>query len=161
MCSVPTCIAPRSATPRRSAPPCAPGTATHSPAVLRFHGRRSSTVSISPHRRTSPPTPHVTSCIANSCRSTSGANNMRLAWEWIQARRWRDSGGRHGGDADNGITHGEAGGNGDGRSRASRISAADGTRESARVTNAPETYLVDCRQHVLVAAGDTLFPFAL
>jgi alcohol dehydrogenase (cytochrome c) len=29
------------------------------------------------------------------------------------------------------------------------------------VTNAPETYLVDGRQHVLVAAGDTLYSFAL
>jgi alcohol dehydrogenase (cytochrome c) len=29
------------------------------------------------------------------------------------------------------------------------------------VTNAPETYMVDGRQHVLVAAGDTLFSFTL
>jgi len=29
------------------------------------------------------------------------------------------------------------------------------------VSNAPETYLVDGRQHVLVAAGDTMFAFAL
>jgi alcohol dehydrogenase (cytochrome c) len=30
-----------------------------------------------------------------------------------------------------------------------------------QVTNAPETYMVDGRQHVLAAAGDTLFSFAL
>jgi len=30
-----------------------------------------------------------------------------------------------------------------------------------QVTNAPETYLVDGRQHVLIAAGDALFAFAL
>jgi alcohol dehydrogenase (cytochrome c) len=30
-----------------------------------------------------------------------------------------------------------------------------------QVTNAPQTYLVDGRQHVLVAAGDTLYAFAL
>ena len=30
-----------------------------------------------------------------------------------------------------------------------------------QVTNAPETYLVDGRQHILVAAGDTLYSFAL
>ena len=30
-----------------------------------------------------------------------------------------------------------------------------------RVTNAPETFLVDGRQHVLVAAGDTLYAFTL
>jgi alcohol dehydrogenase (cytochrome c) len=30
-----------------------------------------------------------------------------------------------------------------------------------QVSNAPETYLVDGRQHVLVAAGDTLYAFAL
>ena len=30
-----------------------------------------------------------------------------------------------------------------------------------QVSNAPQTYLVDGRQHVLVAAGDTLFAFAL
>jgi alcohol dehydrogenase (cytochrome c) len=29
------------------------------------------------------------------------------------------------------------------------------------VTNAPETYMVDGRQHILVAAGDTLYSFAL
>ncbi len=29
------------------------------------------------------------------------------------------------------------------------------------VSNAPQTYLIDGRQHVLVAAGDTLFAFAL
>jgi alcohol dehydrogenase (cytochrome c) len=29
------------------------------------------------------------------------------------------------------------------------------------VTNAPETYTVNGRQHVLVAAGDTLYAFAL
>jgi alcohol dehydrogenase (cytochrome c) len=29
------------------------------------------------------------------------------------------------------------------------------------VTNAPETYMVDGRQHLLVAAGDTLFSFTL
>jgi alcohol dehydrogenase (cytochrome c) len=29
------------------------------------------------------------------------------------------------------------------------------------VTNAPQTYLVDGRQHLLVAAGDTLFAFSL
>jgi alcohol dehydrogenase (cytochrome c) len=29
------------------------------------------------------------------------------------------------------------------------------------VTNAPQTYLVDGRQHVLVAAGDRLYAFAL
>jgi len=30
-----------------------------------------------------------------------------------------------------------------------------------QVSNAPETYLVEGRQHVLVAAGDTLYAFAL
>ena len=30
-----------------------------------------------------------------------------------------------------------------------------------QVTNAPETYMVDGRQHILVAAGDTLYSFAL
>ena len=30
-----------------------------------------------------------------------------------------------------------------------------------QVTNAPETYMVDGRQYVLVAAGDTLYAFAL
>jgi len=30
-----------------------------------------------------------------------------------------------------------------------------------QVTNAPETYMVDGRQYILVAAGDTLFAFAL
>src|SRR5437867_11067404 len=30
-----------------------------------------------------------------------------------------------------------------------------------QVTNAPETYLVDGRQHVLVAAGDTLYAFTV
>ena len=30
-----------------------------------------------------------------------------------------------------------------------------------QVTNAPETYMVDGRQHILVAAGDTLYAFAL
>jgi alcohol dehydrogenase (cytochrome c) len=29
------------------------------------------------------------------------------------------------------------------------------------VSNAPQTYLVDGRQHVLVAAGDRLYSFAL
>jgi hypothetical protein len=29
------------------------------------------------------------------------------------------------------------------------------------VTNAPETFMVDGRQHVLIAAGDTLYAFAL
>ena len=29
------------------------------------------------------------------------------------------------------------------------------------ISNAPETYLVDGRQHVLVAVGDTLYAFAL
>jgi alcohol dehydrogenase (cytochrome c) len=29
------------------------------------------------------------------------------------------------------------------------------------VSNAPETYMVDGRQHVLVAAGDTLYAFTL
>ena len=43
------------------------------------------------------------------------------------------------------------------RRRASRC----GTRSSASVTNAPQTYMVDGRQYVLVAAGDTLYAFAL
>ena len=30
-----------------------------------------------------------------------------------------------------------------------------------QVTNAPETYMVDGRQHILVAAGDTLYSFTL
>ena len=30
-----------------------------------------------------------------------------------------------------------------------------------QVTNAPQSYLVDGRQHVLVAAGDALYSFAL
>ena len=30
-----------------------------------------------------------------------------------------------------------------------------------QVTNAPETYMVDGRQHILVAAGDTLYAFTL
>ena len=30
-----------------------------------------------------------------------------------------------------------------------------------QVTNAPETYMVDGRQHILIAAGDTLYAFAL
>src|SRR4029434_6543017 len=30
-----------------------------------------------------------------------------------------------------------------------------------QVSNAPETYMVDGRQYILVAAGDTLFAFAL
>ncbi len=30
-----------------------------------------------------------------------------------------------------------------------------------QVTNAPETFMIDGRQHVLVAAGDTLYAFAL
>ena len=30
-----------------------------------------------------------------------------------------------------------------------------------QVTNAPETYMVDGRQHILVAAGDTLYSFSL
>ncbi|HEV3139231.1 MAG TPA: PQQ-binding-like beta-propeller repeat protein, partial [Vicinamibacterales bacterium] len=30
-----------------------------------------------------------------------------------------------------------------------------------QVTNAPETYLIDGRQHVLVAAGDTLYSFTI
>ena len=30
-----------------------------------------------------------------------------------------------------------------------------------QVTNAPETYMVDGRQHILVAAGDMLYSFAL
>jgi alcohol dehydrogenase (cytochrome c) len=30
-----------------------------------------------------------------------------------------------------------------------------------QVTNAPETYMVDDRQHVLIAAGDMLYAFAL
>ena len=30
-----------------------------------------------------------------------------------------------------------------------------------RVTNAPETYMVDGRQHVLIASGDTLYSFTL
>jgi alcohol dehydrogenase (cytochrome c) len=31
----------------------------------------------------------------------------------------------------------------------------------AQVSNAPETYMIDGRQHVLIAAGDTLYSFAL
>ena len=42
-----------------------------------------------------------------------------------------------------------------------RTASRCGTRASAQVTNAPETYMVDGRQHVLVAAGDTLYSFAL
>ena len=30
-----------------------------------------------------------------------------------------------------------------------------------QVTNAPETYMVDGRQYILVAAGDTLYSFTL
>jgi alcohol dehydrogenase (cytochrome c) len=30
-----------------------------------------------------------------------------------------------------------------------------------QVTNAPQTYMVDGKQHVLAAAGDTLFSFTL
>ncbi len=30
-----------------------------------------------------------------------------------------------------------------------------------QVTNAPETYMIDGRQHILVAAGDTLYAFRL
>ena len=29
------------------------------------------------------------------------------------------------------------------------------------MTNAPQTYLIDGRQHVLVAVGDTVYAFAL
>ena len=31
----------------------------------------------------------------------------------------------------------------------------------AQVSNAPETYMIDGRQYVLIAAGDTLYSFAL
>ena len=41
--------------------------------------------------------------------------------------------------------------------RASR----SGTRASARSRNAPETYMLDGRQYVLVAVGDTLYAFTL
>jgi alcohol dehydrogenase (cytochrome c) len=34
-------------------------------------------------------------------------------------------------------------------------------RLAANVSNAPQTYLVGGKQHVLVAAGDTLYAFAL
>ena len=35
------------------------------------------------------------------------------------------------------------------------------SRLGANVSNAPETYLVGGKQHVLVAAGDTLYAFSL
>ena len=35
------------------------------------------------------------------------------------------------------------------------------TRLTENVSNAPQTYLVGGKQHVLVAAGDTLYSFAL
>ena len=35
------------------------------------------------------------------------------------------------------------------------------TRLTANVSNAPQTYLVDGKQHVLVAAGETLYAFSL
>jgi alcohol dehydrogenase (cytochrome c) len=35
------------------------------------------------------------------------------------------------------------------------------SRLTGNVSNAPETYLVGGKQHVLVAAGDTLYAFAL
>ena len=45
------------------------------------------------------------------------------------------------------------------------VDAAKGTplwhTRIGQVSNAPQTYLVDGRQHVLVAAGDTLYAFAL
>ena len=42
-----------------------------------------------------------------------------------------------------------------------RTASRCGTRASATSSNAPQTYIIDGRQHVLVAVGDTLYAFAM
>ena len=47
--------------------------------------------------------------------------------------------------------------------RARRLSPASrcGTRSIGSVTNPPQTYLIDGRQYLLVASGDTLYAFVM
>jgi alcohol dehydrogenase (cytochrome c) len=85
----------------------------------------------------------------------------KIAWK----HKYRTAGGGRGGASGLLTTAGRLLFGGDVSGNLVAFDPANGTilwhSAIGHVTNAPETYMVDGRQHVLVAAGDTLFSFAL